>query len=269
MLNLPQLTSALHNAAIGHTIRHYESVGTTMEVARGLADDAGVASGAVVVADEQTTGRGRMGRTWEAPLGLALLATIILKGDHLPANTSRLAMLAGVAAARAIEEMDPVLAGTVQLKWPNDVLLNGGAPPGGKVAGMLIDAVYAGSRPAYALLGIGINVNQTATELPAPPPGAPQASSLALALGHPVERTALLIALCRQLSAWVAAEPDELYATWRSMLQTLGQSVTVRSVEGEYTGMAVEVTEDGALVVEGEGGERRTFSAGDVTLRAG
>lgn len=240
-----------------------------MEASRGLAGEAGVASGTVVVADEQTAGRGRLGRTWEAPPGLALLATAILKGDHLPANVSRLAMLAGVAAARAIEEMDPALAGAVQLKWPNDVLLNGGIPPGGKAAGMLIDTVYAGSKPAYALLGIGINVNQTATELPAPPPGAPQATSLALALGHPVARTEVLIALCRQLSMWVDAAPDDLFAAWRTLLLTVGQAVTVRSAEGDYTGMAVDVTEDGALVVEGEEGERRTFAAGDVSLRAG
>ena len=276
LLDRQRLRAALAHQAIGHTIDYHTSIESAMIPARALAVDPVTPSGVVVTAEEQRAGRGRLGRTWVAPFGRALLSVILLKAPHLPPQPARLSMIAGLAVVDALETAVPELAGQVWLKWPNDVLIveprrKRDAP--GKVAGVLIETSFQGGAMQYGLLGIGVNVNQRSAELPPTPPNAPPAVSLFTALGRETDRTGLLIELCRALGRYVAGPATPaVEARWRERLYTLGRPVTVtrqlgRTVE-QVQGVAVDVTPAGELIVEDAAGARHRFAAGDVTLRA-
>jgi len=148
--------------------------------------------GTIAVAEEQTEGRGRLGRTWEAPAGTSILASILLRPAVEPARLPELSLVAGGAVAEAISEitgMDPTI------KYPNDVLIRGR-----KVAGILAEA-----SEGRVVLGIGVNVNQTLDELPTETETEP--TSLFSELGEPVDRAmllgAILLRLERAYDAWI------------------------------------------------------------------
>jgi BirA family transcriptional regulator, biotin operon repressor / biotin---[acetyl-CoA-carboxylase] ligase len=149
--------------------------------------DTSLPEGAIVVADHQTAGRGRLGRTWEAPAGRALLLSVLLR-PPAERNAPEISLVAGVAVADALERM---LGLSVQLKWPNDVMLRRR-----KVAGCLAEA-----RDGTVVLGIGVNVNQTRDELP------PNAGSVLTLTGRELDREDLLATLLDDLAA--------RYAGWR------------------------------------------------------
>lgn len=275
LLDLKRLHAALAHEPVGHVIDYHDRLQSAMIPARALAEDAATPSGAVVVAEEQRQGRGRLGRTWQAPFARALLSVIALKAPHLPDQPARLAMIAGLAVVDALELAAPELAGRVWLKWPNDVLIierKPGEETQGKVAGVLIESSFQGGIMKYGLLGIGVNVNQRRHELPPTPPGAPPAVSLFTALGREVDRTDLLIELCRALGRYVTGPAAaSVEQRWRERLHTLGRPVTVTRDPGRMaeriSGVAVDVTPAGELIVEEASGERRRFASGDVTLR--
>jgi BirA family biotin operon repressor/biotin-[acetyl-CoA-carboxylase] ligase len=277
---IERLRTQLQHCLIGHTIEHHQQLGSTMIRARQLAALAETRSGTLVIAEEQTAGRGRRQRQWEAPLGEALLLSLILK-PPLPLALGLLPMAIGSAIVQALTAFAPALQGQVGLKWPNDVLLGTGPATAGKVAGILIETSYQTPESALVIVGIGINVNQAASALPVVTSGATNPLSLRLYLQPcdqtPLDRTALLIQLCQTLadSLYHLPNPETLWLTWRQMLWTLHQPVTIYEQTYEaasgnrpsFTGTAVDVTPDGCLVVVNQQGVRRVFAAGDVTLR--
>jgi BirA family transcriptional regulator, biotin operon repressor / biotin---[acetyl-CoA-carboxylase] ligase len=171
--------------------RPYTYVPRCESTQRLLADDA--PEGAVAAADEQTAGRGRLGRYWVAPAGSSVLASIALRPDVPTANLAELSLVAGRACAQALAEVAEVVP---TVKWPNDVLIDGR-----KVAGILAEA-----REGRVVLGIGINVHQTADQLPER--GEHPATSLLLETGRRVQRAELLASLLdyleREHDAWVS-----------------------------------------------------------------
>ncbi len=270
-LNLDFLTKQLHLCPIGHTIDYYQSIPSTMPVAHALAAQPATRSGTLVIAEEQTAGRGRLQRRWEAPPGQALLLSIILK-PPLPVPVLLLPMLIGVAAVRALASLAPTLTGHVGIKWPNDLLVGNNMADAGKVAGILVESAFQGTEPAYVIVGIGINVNQAADSLPPAQPGAPPPTSLRLYAGTVLDRHTVLVALCQTLGALCATPISQMLLSgeWRAHLWTLGQWVVVRERgmdDDHFSGQAVDVTATGGLVVEDSQGQRRLFSAGDVTVR--
>jgi len=236
--------------AIGREIEHHARITSTQDRARELVD-AGCGP-MVVVADEQTAGRGRQGRTWSAPPGTSLLASWVFR--PLPSDPALFALLAGVAVARALEALGVPGA---RLKWPNDVQL-----AGKKLAGTLGDAVTAPDGGAL-VLGIGVNARQSAADL-----GELAAMATSCRIeGHEVDRLALLARITAQLDL-LAASPDERRTAldeWRSRSSVLGREVEVRGAAGSVRGLAREVAEDGALVLETASGDRRIL-AGEVSL---
>ena len=236
--------------AIGREIEHHARITSTQDRARELVD-AGCGP-MVVVADEQTAGRGRQGRTWSAPPGTSLLASWVFR--PLPSDPALFALLAGVAVARALEALGVPGA---RLKWPNDVQL-----AGKKLAGTLGDAVTAPDGGAL-VLGIGVNAGQSAADL-----GELAAMATSCRIeGHEVDRLALLARITAQLDL-LAASPDERRTAldeWRSRSSVLGREVEVRGAAGSVRGLAREVAEDGALVLETASGDRRIL-AGEVSL---
>jgi BirA family biotin operon repressor/biotin-[acetyl-CoA-carboxylase] ligase len=278
-LDLNFVQPQLVHSSIGHTLVYHSSIPSTMTVAAELAQDPATPSGLVVVAEEQTGGRGRHGRTWNAPHASALLMSAILKPPHIPFPIATLAMIAGNALVAAISAAVPELAGELHLKWPNDLLIGRDPANAAKVAGILSESSLNPDRTAtYVILGIGINVNQVISDLPQLSPPAPRPTSLRIArseIGNPeslIDRGYLLVHLCQQLAIALETPPAETYRRWKDHLSTLNHPVTVyeQGVERPPTlaGQAVDVREDGALVVVDDAGTRHTFHAADVSIRA-
>jgi BirA family biotin operon repressor/biotin-[acetyl-CoA-carboxylase] ligase len=227
--------------------------------------------GAVLVAEEQTAGRGRLDRTWSAPARSGLFFSVLLKPDPARVPAERwgwLTLLAGVAAATALSRAAGV---DTALKWPNDLLVTVDGHER-KTGGIL--AERAGPGGEGVVVGIGLNVTLTEDELPVPTAG-----SLALAKAAVTDRAPLLKAVLRSLEEWygrwqeAGGDPSEsgLQETYAAGCATLGRHVRAELPGGrELTGTAEAVDADGRLVVRTADGERERVGAGDVVhLRAG
>jgi BirA family transcriptional regulator, biotin operon repressor / biotin---[acetyl-CoA-carboxylase] ligase len=254
---LPQFFSPLEVAA---------SVPTTMARAAELAA-AGEPEGATVVAEEQTEGRGRLGRAWVAPPGSSLLLSVVLRPPLEREAVWLTVAAAGVALAEAVDAVAPAAA-PAGLKWPNDLELGGR-----KAAGLLAEAHLEGDRLAAVLLGMGVNVAQGAGDFP--PEVAERATSVSLAAGASVDRGELLAAWAgRFLDGYAelsAGRPGPVLAAYRRRLHTVGRRVRADRIGADpVVGTAVDLTSTGALVVQTPSGARVEVVAADVEhLRPG
>lgn len=206
--------------------------------------DASMPEGALAVADVQTAGRGRLGRTWEAPPGAALLASVLLRPPP-ERRVAELSLVAGVAVADALEELTGL---AVQIKWPNDVMLRRV-----KVAGILAEA-----RDGIVVLGIGVNVNQAQGQLPE------RAGSLRTVAGREWDREAVLAAVLEALGGryeeWLAGGLDAVYEGLGPRDFLRGRPV---SVDGT-SGTAVKIDREGRLEIAVGHGEVVTVESGEV-----
>lgn len=256
-LTAEAITRGLPTKLIGRRVLVYPRLGSTNDEAKRLAE-AGEPEGTLVIADEQTAGRGRLQRTWWAPPGTALLMSLIFRPNLAPYQAQRLTMFCSLAICDAITRttgLEPAV------KWPNDVLLCGR-----KVCGILTELGIEGPRLAYAVVGMGINVNVDfgeAGDL------AHTATSLAQELGHEVSRLELLRAILVGIDERYARlrAGENPHAEWAARLATLGQRVVVTTPTEQWRGVAVGVDDDGALFLRDENGLLRRILAGDVTLR--
>jgi BirA family biotin operon repressor/biotin-[acetyl-CoA-carboxylase] ligase len=196
----------------------------------------GAPEGVVAVADEQTAGRGRLGRTWVAPAGSALLVSVLLRPGLPAARTHLVTLAAGLAAVDAIDALSPVRPG---LKWPNDVVVDDR-----KLAGILAEADGAGA----VIVGMGCNVQ----------PGALPAELREIATAVDVDRVQLLLAWLRAYDARLHAL-DRVVADAVARSATLGRRVRVELARETFEGTATDLTAEGFLVVDG-----RVVSVGDV-----
>ena len=220
--------------SLGEPREHHETIGSTNERARELAEE-GAAHGALVTADEQTSGRGRQGRSWATPPGVAIAASLILRefDDLLP-------LRAGLAVA-------DIAGPSALVKWPNDVWVDGK-----KVAGILVEA-----REGWAVLGIGVNVAVDVSALP------PDAAAVAGTLGRDEsEVEATLTELLDALETRLEQEKAAALTSLRERDALLGKSVRWDGGEGLGAG----IDDSGALLVHQPDGTTTALSAGEVTL---
>lgn len=260
-------------------IRRFQTVPSTMDLCRAYAER-GAGEGLVVLADEQTAGRGRAGRTWYSPPGRSLYLSILLRPNLHPRQIGWLTMIGALAVCEIAQETanaQPVhsrscasalpaplppsqaqgwAALQFKLKWPNDVLLNGR-----KVAGVLVESSLIGNRLDYAVLGIGLNVNTSFED--APEEVRRRAISLREALGHKVDRSAVLKRLLAAFGVRYAMLPASPLADYVRRLDTLGRRVRLQVGDEIVEGDAVRVEDDGALVVMTDSGTR-TVTFGEV-----
>ncbi len=248
-LDWQTVAAARRACRVGAAVVYEPSMGSTNERARSLLRHGG-ADGTVVVTDDQTSGRGRLGRTWTVAPRSALTVSIALR---LPASFPLQIMTP--AAALAVDTIVSAEVGPrCAIKWPNDVLIDGL-----KVAGILVELDEAAGW--HAVVGIGLNVNAT--------PPYPHATSLAAATGRRFERHVLLIALLDAFEeTLVGAERDPAQALrrWRSRLCTLGRRVRAHTPAGTIEGVAIDVDENGALLLRYDDGTVRPLLAGEVSL---
>jgi BirA family transcriptional regulator, biotin operon repressor / biotin---[acetyl-CoA-carboxylase] ligase len=236
---------------IGQEIRRFARCGSTMDEARVLAL-AGAAEGLVVVADEQTAGRGTKGRTWHSPPGAGLYATVLLR----PASGPALVPLAiGVAVREAAAETAPA----VRLKWPNDLVWEGR-----KIAGVLCEGGVDGRGSRFVLAGIGINVGQAPDDFP--PELAARSASLRMAAGCPVDREGLLARLCGALETWYniftrGAGEEIVRAFEAGMIFARGDKISLDAAGARIEGTYLGLDPSGGLVCGTAEGRKTYYSA--------
>jgi len=186
-LFVSELQARLDTRWMGRILEIHQTIDSTNTRAVALAR-MGSASGAVVLAEHQTEGRGRLGRRWHAPAGSALLMSVILRPNLAPPQAQRATMICSLAAVEAIEKTCGLHA---LVKWPNDIVMGGK-----KLAGMLAELGLRGGALDYVVVGLGLNVNLDPAALPeamTPP------TSLQAELGHPVSRVDLLVSLLQSM----------------------------------------------------------------------
>ena len=254
-LTAQELTWNLQTQRIGRKVHAYDSTDSTMDLAHRLAA-AGEPEGSVVVAEGQTQGRGRVGRRWLSPKGKGIYASIILRPSLPLAEVPRVTLLAAVAAARAVESHAGLAP---QIKWPNDVLINGK-----KVAGILTELNAELNRVRYVILGIGFNINTAASQLPA------HSTSLAEETGEPVDRVEFARALLRQLDQaygrFLEGGISDILEDWRRFAVFLGRRIRVALPGRTVDGQALDIDSGGALLVRTDTGMIESISAGDVLI---
>ncbi|MGA2411445.1 MAG: biotin--[acetyl-CoA-carboxylase] ligase [Candidatus Binataceae bacterium] len=244
---------------IGWQIHYFDEVGSTQRVAAEMAGQ-GAAQGTVVIAERQNAGRGRMGRQWHSPPGVSLYATIILRPATPIAEVPRLSLVAGVAAAEALETAAP---GMVALKWPNDVWLNG-RKAGGIIAEAVTDANHG---LQCVLLGIGLNLNLTARDIP--PELQDKATSVLVATGYPCDRVQIASALLQKLDTrYMETERsgfDAIRPVWERYSALTGKTVAVIDGGSRIEGTVIGIDAGGALLLKTDEGVTRILT-GDVTI---
>ncbi len=258
MSNSPRSEPAAAGAAA--PLHVYDAVESTNDLALALAA-AGAVDGTAVLADQQTAGRGRHGRTWWSPPGAGLYLSIVVRVADAPADLAPLTLAAGVAAADAIGARTGL---PVELKWPNDVVIG---RPWRKLAGILCEGHQLGTPDAVVIVGIGVNLRRSAY----PPAIADRATSIAEECGRDVDRDALVADIRRGLDEAVAelraGRRDQVLARWRARGAAALERAPVRWREGgeDRRGMTVGLDADGALLVRTAGVDTPTrLVAGEV-----
>lgn len=260
-LLLPQeIQHGLKTTAMGHRVFSYQRVGSTNDVALQIARN-GAAQGTLVVAEEQTAGRGRVGRSWNSPPGVSLLFSLVLRPRMAPNRVFQLAICGALAVAEVVCQRTHL---PVKVKWPNDVLIRGK-----KLAGVLTETQVDLAGVRFVVLGVGININQAPTDFPEDLQG--QATSIRAELGRSVSRRHLLQDLLLKFEEIYGQFQDQGLAPfldrWRQLSWVLNRKVTVQVGGKEFSGLAVDIDEMGALLLEEASGKRRRLLAGDVSLR--
>jgi BirA family biotin operon repressor/biotin-[acetyl-CoA-carboxylase] ligase len=256
-LDRPPLSQARLNRTVGggrvwYDVRVVTATGSTNADAAAAAA-AGEPEGVVVVAEQQSAGRGRLTRRWDSPPRAGLLVSVLLRPTVGPAAAALLPLLTGLALAEAL---DAVAGVTPRLKWPNDLLVDGR-----KLGGILAERSPDGA----VVVGFGINVSTRADELPVE-----MATSVALA-GGVADREPILAECLRSLRrrydhfVGTGGAPEAFLPAYRDRCETIGRRVLVHAPGGSVgRGTAVAVDDAGRLVVQGDGGTEQAWSAGDV-----
>jgi len=244
---------------IGRDIRVFEQTTSTNDVVEKLARD-GVKEGAVVFAESQTKGRGRLGRKWISPGRAGLWFSLLLRPDLRPQEATRLTVVSATALQRAIHAQTGLEAA---IKWPNDILVRGK-----KVAGILTELSAELDRVRHVILGIGVNVNMGAGEFPADLRKA--ATSLELESGQAVSRPELATAILRELDhdygRLCTGDFASLADEWVAHCTTIGCEVTIQIGSRRIQGRAESLGDEGALLLRTEHGHLERIIGGDVTL---
>jgi BirA family transcriptional regulator, biotin operon repressor / biotin---[acetyl-CoA-carboxylase] ligase len=252
-----ELRPLLNTHDLGQVLHAFDEVDSTSDRAKALAEE-GAAHGEVVIAERQTSGRGRRGRPWVSPPGRNVYLSAILRPDLPPSRAPELTLVASLAVCDALRQAG-VAAG---IKWPNDVLVGER-----KIAGILLELAAEPERVHWLVLGVGVNVNARAEDFPEELRG--EATSILIERGEPAPRALFVAALLTGLEAWVDVHDEQGFApirdAWRARSVTLGREVSVRADERELVGTAEDIDEQGALLVRDRSGVHRIL-AGDVHL---
>lgn len=251
-----EIIPRLNTDVIGHRIVRFDSVTSTNDVAKDLAEK-GEPEGTVVLAETQGSGRGRLGRAWVSPPG-GIYFSVIVRPRLPPNELSKITLMSAVGVAAAVRETTGLAA---TIKWPNDILIDGA-----KIVGILTEMAAEFDVVRFAVIGVGINANTSVEDYPLEV--RESVTTLRTVLGRLVDRIELCAAALRHLDrefGRVGSERfEEVLGSWREMSSTLGSRVRVSTIGGAFEGTAVGLGPGGELVVESDGGVERSFASGEV-----
>lgn len=255
-LSTLELAPLLNTHDIGRVVHYEEACTSTNEIAYQLARE-GSFHGELVIAERQTAGRGRRGRTWVSPSGLNLYCSIVLRPELPPQRAPELTLVTAVALAQTLRD-----AGVeAQIKWPNDVQVGGK-----KIGGILTELSAEPERVHFVIVGVGVNLNAQPTDFP--DDVSTVATSLAIARGERVPRALFTAAFLTRLEEWLDTHAEEGFepvrAEWKQLAVTIGQQVLVKTERAELQGFAEDIDADGALLVKTADGRVERILAGDV-----
>jgi BirA family biotin operon repressor/biotin-[acetyl-CoA-carboxylase] ligase len=225
-----------------------------------LASD-GAPEGTVVVAESQTKGRGRRGRSWFSPAGGGIYTSIILRPSITPNEAPKLTLMASVAVAETLLSMTSLK--NINIKWPNDILIKGK-----KIAGILTEISMEMDRIDYIVIGVGINVNTPLKSLP--PEIQDIATSVLMETGKSFPRIALLRAYLEWLEIYYDTFKtrgfEPVMNRWKNLAGIIGHRVSVDLIDRVRVGEVLDVDKDGFLILKEDGGNIERIISGDVTL---
>ena len=237
----------------------YEETGSTNDDIKKMANESAL-NGTLVVADRQTAGRGRRGRSWISPKGEAVYMSLLLRPKCMPNQAAALTLVMALAVTEAIEELEPGKSG---IKWPNDIVMNGK-----KVCGILTEMGLEQNAIDYVVIGVGINVNQSLFDEEI----VTTATSIALELGEKIERTKLIGRILYYFEQEYAefektSDLTRLVERYNQYLLNRERQVRVLDPKGEYEGLALGINEKGELLVKCQNDEIVEIYAGEVSVR--
>lgn len=254
-LTMLELSPLLTTRDLGRTLHYFETIGSTNEKALELARD-GAFHGDIVIAEQQTEGKGRRGRAWITPPGKNLAMSVVLRPELPPSRAPEVTLVAAVALAETLNEAGV----TARIKWPNDVQLEGK-----KVAGILTELMADTERVQAIVLGLGVNLNSGPDDFPDEVKAL--STSVRTARGSSVPRALFTSALLSHLEGWLERWTQEGFepvrSAWKALSATLGKEILVKGEKVELRGVAEDIDEGGALLVRTEKGLERVL-AGDV-----
>ncbi|MFD3446084.1 biotin--[acetyl-CoA-carboxylase] ligase [Microbacteriaceae bacterium 4G12] len=254
-----EIQLGLQTEFIGRNIHFEETVDSTQKIAARFVYE-GAKEGTVIVAEEQTAGRGRLSRTWYSPKGTGIWMSIILRPEIPIQQAPQLTLLTAVSVAQAIEKCTGLSVG---IKWPNDILIGGK-----KAVGILTELQAETDKINAVIIGIGINVNQQKEHF------APDiqniATSLAMETGHPLNRAELMQVIFYQLEKlykeYLANGFSVIKLLWESHAISIGKEITARTITNTLTGIAKGITEDGVLMLEDKAGIIHYIHSADIEI---
>jgi BirA family biotin operon repressor/biotin-[acetyl-CoA-carboxylase] ligase len=260
LLRPRELREGLKTSCIGQgEIRYFDRTDSTNLRAKAMAAD-GAPEGTLVIAEEQTQGRGRRGRDWFSPPGAGIYLSLIIRPAILPQEAPRFALLTAAAVAAAVRDTTTVEA---RIKWPNDILAGGR-----KLGGILTELSMDMDKVEYMIIGMGINVNLDREDFP---PGLRElGTSMRMELGRLLPRLPLARAILERFEETYGEYQRHGFASirrrWQSFTDMIGRTVAVDAMGRRFTGEVTDFDEDGYLVIrERNGGPMRLFS-GDVSF---
>ena len=247
------------NGDVFFDVHGYKSTDSTNEVCKRAYRD-GAQEGFLAIADEQTAGKGRLGRRWASPRGEAVYMSFLLKPSCSPEEAPALTLVMGLAVAETVRERFALPA---MIKWPNDVVI-----AGKKICGILTEAVTGQDGFLYAVVGTGINANNQGFE----GEYAGWATSLRTELGYPVDRSELtaqvLMNFLRNYKTFCETGGlGKLAGRYNALLVSRGKPVRVEDPEGAYTAVSCGIDSGGGLIVELPDGDKKTIRSGEVSVR--
>lgn len=255
-----EITRGLRTKIVGSAVLTYEQTTSTMDIAKILART-NFKNGTVIFAEEQTEGRGRSGHAWSCPKYKGLLFTLLLKYNI---KSDHICLLTGTMAVSVTETIRETLQLPAEIKWPNDILIDGK-----KVGGVLVELAKGLRKQPIVLVGIGLNVNIPEDGLPEQSRLA--ATTLAIEKKAPINRILLAKALLQDIDKWFLILKDEHFSyiteRWREFCITIGEKLTITDCGREYIGKVIDISNNGGLMLKLENDEIKIFRGEHATIK--
>lgn len=255
-----EVSSIMETERMGRVIRYFSTIDSTNNYVKRTAEEGGAEDGLLIIADEQTAGKGRGGRHWVTPPGSAIAFTLVLRPQMEPARISMVTLVMGLAVVKAVRDLFDLDAG---IKWPNDAVVGGR-----KLSGILTEMSAEVEKIHYIAIGVGINANITSF----PEELKDIATSLRLETGHEVNRAAVIARTMYWFEKYYTVFESEgdlrsIMQEYNSLCLNAGRPVRVLDPKGEYSGISKGIDQTGDLIVVREDGTPVKVYAGEVSVR--